>query len=414
MQVLEAACAQLISEVNGWAERLYKSLLAGDDLHRFLETGSDLIHMPIVMFDAGFHVIGYHIGENPKTHDFEMVLGLGYAPPEYMAQERMRNMERKVLESDSAIVGHGIEDVSTYNIYRGHKIDGRFAALTMIFCGYQQPQPYFMELCEMFFEAADIYIRLHEKNTRPLNFLYENLLVSLMQAEQYPEAELAAQLKYIHFSGEGIFTLVTFDFGAGDQAYTYLCGLLQKYFPDLYFFVYKEKVRLLYRAEKKSGVYHHKATLSDVLNTVRSRLGEGYPAVYYISNPFEHIKELYYAGRQCDLLAAAAERAKAGSKIFFGEHLQETALSCLKQILPEKYLIPPVLKEIERYDRGNGTQLLETLRAYLKYGGNLSAAAEALQLHRNSVDKRIKKTELLFRLDLKDTKTLAALYGALL
>ena len=130
--------------------------------------------------------------------------------------------------------------------------------------------------------------------------------------------------------------------------------------------------------------------------------------------PLTIIPELYYAGRQCDLLAAAAGRAKAGSQIFFGEHLQETALSCLKQILPEKYLISPVLKEIERYDRENSTQLLETLRAYLKYGGNLSAAAEALQLHRNSVDKRIKKTELLFRLDLKDTKTLAALYGALL
>ncbi|WP_244977427.1 PucR family transcriptional regulator [Corynebacterium lizhenjunii] len=65
--------------------------------------------------------------------------------------------------------------------------------------------------------------------------------------------------------------------------------------------------------------------------------------------------------------------------------------------------------KIRRRDAEEGTQLAETLEAYLRCGGHVSRTAENLSTHRHTVRKRIALLEGLLELDLKDPLVAAEL-----
>lgn len=60
------------------------------------------------------------------------------------------------------------------------------------------------------------------------------------------------------------------------------------------------------------------------------------------------------------------------------------------------------LRKLEEYDHANGTYLQETLVAYYMNGFNISKAAEALFIHRNSLQYRLSKIEALLNMELDD------------
>ena len=54
-----------------------------------------------------------------------------------------------------------------------------------------------------------------------------------------------------------------------------------------------------------------------------------------------------------------------------------------------------VLGSVERWDLDHGTELLETLRAFLSNGGRWRATAAHLHIHHNTLRYRLRRVELL-------------------
>ena len=73
-----------------------------------------------------------------------------------------------------------------------------------------------------------------------------------------------------------------------------------------------------------------------------------------------------------------------------------------------------LLDPLRRYDREHHGDLVKTLSAYLRHGGNAVAAAGALYMHRNSMRYRLARIRALLALDLDDPDTRLALRVALL
>ena len=67
------------------------------------------------------------------------------------------------------------------------------------------------------------------------------------------------------------------------------------------------------------------------------------------------------------------------------------------------------LSMIETCDQQNGTELLKTVRAYLRCGGNMKAAADLLCVHKNTVFYRIGKLREELGVDLAKADTLSLL-----
>lgn len=61
------------------------------------------------------------------------------------------------------------------------------------------------------------------------------------------------------------------------------------------------------------------------------------------------------------------------------------------------------LKKLEEYDHANGTFLQDTLIEYYMNGFNIGKTAEALYIHRNSLQYRLRKTEEILEMTLDDT-----------
>lgn len=73
-----------------------------------------------------------------------------------------------------------------------------------------------------------------------------------------------------------------------------------------------------------------------------------------------------------------------------------------------------LLDPLRRYDREHHGDLVKTLSAYLRHGGNAVAAAGALYIHRNSMRYRLARIRALLAEDIDDPDTRLALRVALL
>jgi DNA-binding PucR family transcriptional regulator len=72
-----------------------------------------------------------------------------------------------------------------------------------------------------------------------------------------------------------------------------------------------------------------------------------------------------------------------------------------------------LLNPLERYDREHHGDLVKTLNAYLRHGGNATHTANALYLHRNSLRYRLARIQALTGLDPDDPDARLALQVAL-
>ena len=64
----------------------------------------------------------------------------------------------------------------------------------------------------------------------------------------------------------------------------------------------------------------------------------------------------------------------------------------------------PIMEKLLKQDEENETELAETLYAYLICERNISAAADYLYIHRNTMTYRLKKIESLVNIDYDDPK----------
>lgn len=77
-------------------------------------------------------------------------------------------------------------------------------------------------------------------------------------------------------------------------------------------------------------------------------------------------------------------------------------------------LIQNLLQPVLQYDQQHETSFLDTLTVYLEKDGNISAAAKALFLHRNTMIQRVNKIKELLQVQLDDPREILLLRLALL
>ncbi len=81
-----------------------------------------------------------------------------------------------------------------------------------------------------------------------------------------------------------------------------------------------------------------------------------------------------------------------------------TVWNCVRPQVNLLQLCHSAVLKLESYDRKNGTELMGTLHAYLSCNQNISEAATALYIHRNTLSKRIDRINDLISVDLGDAE----------
>lgn len=134
--------------------------------------------------------------------------------------------------------------------------------------------------------------------------------------------------------------------------------------------------------------------LSDMARRERWRVGSSYP--------FRGLGCLFESYQQAKM-AIEEERAEGTVRSCADFQLQYICSLVRKQTTAS--LFHPALGVLEAYDRENGTQLLETLAAWLIWERRQKETAVALKVHRNSVFYRLNQIQSLCELNLDDPQT---------
>lgn len=118
--------------------------------------------------------------------------------------------------------------------------------------------------------------------------------------------------------------------------------------------------------------------------------------------------------RQAQEALALARQVPAWGPILFFSDLGALRLLCELRDSPElEAFCHEQLGTLLAYDQAHGTELLSTLRAFFAHHGNISRAAEALHLHRNSLIYRLERIAEIAGTDLEEAEHRFALQLAL-
>ncbi|MFQ5961200.1 MAG: PucR family transcriptional regulator [Candidatus Methylomirabilales bacterium] len=133
-----------------------------------------------------------------------------------------------------------------------------------------------------------------------------------------------------------------------------------------------------------------------------------------VGAPVDDLIELHSSFHQA---AEALEFARAqglteGAVSFAELGMLHWLLQLPEEVLQGNLFFQAVLA-LATHDKSHGSQLLETLEAYLNSGGTATAAARQLNLHRNSLSYRLRRIEELIDVDLSRARDRFELYAAI-
>lgn len=125
-----------------------------------------------------------------------------------------------------------------------------------------------------------------------------------------------------------------------------------------------------------------------------------------VSHPAYRMRSLASRNGQAEKALELGLLLRGQENLFFYE--KYSIYHCLELCAGQVNLVQcchSAIIKLEAYDRKQGTELMETLHAYLSCHKSLGEAASSLHIHRNTLTKRLEKINDLATLDLEDNET---------
>ena len=174
---------------------------------------------------------------------------------------------------------------------------------------------------------------------------------------------------------------------------------LQRQFPEATAFLYGSQIKLVIHVYDQTT--QDALVLGDVAEFLRNN-----QMVAGVSQTAYHLRNLSGRHQQAMKALQMGLLLEGTGPLFLYDAY--SIYHCLELCAPQVNLLQlchsAVLK-LESYDRKNGTELMGTLHAYLSCNQNISEAATALYIHRNTLSKRIDRINDLISVDLGDAET---------
>lgn len=182
-----------------------------------------------------------------------------------------------------------------------------------------------------------------------------------------------------------------------------LVELLRSSLPGCTAFLYKNSVFAL--IESAEELTDFEAFLAPILPAMQQ-----YQLVLGISNELPGVLSLREGGYQARKALQLGEKLHPGQPYYrYGDYSLHHLLELGLRSEPVSAFCPPQLQKLARYCQENGSELLDTLRVYLRCGRSKTEAAQQLYVHVNTVKYRIAQIQSLTGLDLNDDETALSL-----
>lgn len=397
-----------------WDKSMHIAALEGKPLQELVDLSEDILEHPILVFDAGFDVLGYSKSIPEGNAFFVETVEHGYTVPKAMEQmKKMKLMSR--LMSGEPLVAPAAGDESKYNIYISFYNGRKLLGYAAVFCDVAEPEEGYLDVLKYFTSNLTFCLKRDYDKQRYGQMMYETFLVNLMNPAGLTDEQVKTQLDAIdNLTQYGRFVLGVFSF-TGEQKVPidFAARILEQNMWDVKVYIYEEQICLL-RVLGKDAVTTPVIVESETRNI--KRLLANYEFLFGISNVFYDILDLRYAHLQA-VTAMRFGRREGKQFCVYRDYYYHHMFSLLDEVMPVEHLKSEVYQQLQMYDETHRTSYLNMLMTYLACDCNATHAAQTLFVHRNTIRNAIQFVEEKWKIDLgnleeKKRLSLAAMIDA--
>ena len=376
------------------------ALMGCRSLQELLDTARRIVGNPLILADLTCHVLA-------MTEDESV------ADPRWIEITRERTVPSNILNiglyqsalrSDAPVMTTDSTGLSTVRCAVGQ--DGRLVGYLMSPCYNSAPTQEHLDLIRL---LGDLCMLRMQKDLHygeyPENML-EFFLADLLEGVITDEQRILDRSRFFHWNLQTPYRVMTIrPAGSGMAAGgDYLTldrhrDALHRLFPDATVFLYGCQIKMI------TPVYDHSTKDSMILHDLRE-ICSGRGLIAGVSQSSRRLRNLSSRNQQAMKALEMGTLLRGTGPLFLYDsysiyHCLEICASRMDLV----QLCHSAVLRLESYDRKNGTELLGSLHAYLSCHRNLSEAAAALFVHRNTLSKRLEKINDLIHVDFSDAET---------
>jgi len=381
-------------------EEIIEAVLRGENLDHLVEMVGLLLDNPVVIIGQSFEIVSYTRNFEVENELWQNAVKRGFITLEFGAT--LNNWDQFVHEGQAYIEFSKIDSQNKRRFYQITYQDCVIGYLNVLECNHsldEKEEEDYRFACKVI--AKELFLQ-KERYHPDLNIQDEDILLDLYYDRFKSKEHLFHRASHLDIYNHKIYQVITCDIS---QLISYnvetddLKNKLKGMFGDAVIIIVGHILVILLCGNLfKSDVRINKFLAQNKLE-------------FNVSNMFNELfdfKTYFLKAKEARLLKKYLKNKSR--VVFYNDIKLYESLSLALEKVDFMDLVDSRVIKIQLYDLVNGTNYLETIRAYLENEKSVQAVAESLYIHRNTVNYRIKKIKELFDINFDNYDQIVQLY----
>jgi hypothetical protein len=392
---------ELFAYYDVWYNSLLMAVINHKSMSDFLNIASKMLVNPLLVMNNNFGIIGTGgtILSSIKGTIWERVNVPGFVLEDFYTPEEIRKISLHVAQKSEQIIEFNPANDPAHftlgiNIWIDDKLYGAIGSVDMnkpFTEGQKETFVIIAKVLKMYFQNHSIYMRIAEDKT--------NWLDSLLNGVDISEDIIFNYLYKYQWKIDDNYCIVTFT--TPEDLKIPIISILDikqinELFPEALVSVFDESIVMIIRCVDKQRLNEKKKQQLEqfLKKDIVLRCG-----VSMVFNNFLHLRYYYI---QSKFAASQCKPTLDSAICFYEEYQADHVLNALSQGADLRCFCHPGILSL--WESGNESQrdLVQCLYYYFLNGRNLSSAAEAINIHRNTLIYRLTKAEEILNIDIKN------------
>jgi len=392
----------LFASVDGWYNSLLMAVINHKPIDTFLNIASQKLANPILVMNNNLSIISVagSITGNTKGTIWEKVNVPGFVLDNFYTTEEIHKISLHIEQKSEQIISiHPANDPAHstmgVHIWIDGKLYGAIGTVDMnepFTDGQKEILVIIAQALKMYFQNHSIYMQIAENRV--------NWVDSLLDGVDISQDIISNYLYRFQWKLDDYFCVVTFT-TSSDLKIPIISILdlkqLNDIFPDALISIYDEHIVIIMRcADKQQPHGKKKQQLEQFLKKdIMLRCG--------ISMVFNNFMQLSHYYTQSKFAASQSKPSLSPEICLYEDYHSEHVLHTLSLGASLRCFCHPGILSL--WESGNESQreLIFCLYHYFLNGRNISATADAIHIHRNTLIYRLGKAEEFLNIDIKQT-----------
>lgn len=389
--------------VESHINQLYHALYSGHGLKDIVTAAERFLNHPVSVCDASYNIIETSSMMDRMPYGIERNSSRTFLTASEVESLKRLHIESQIYENKNAFLCRTADHPDSNWIFCAIRIQNVMAGYVAVCLEANiEASPYELRMTTVLADVCAIEMQKHDFFITRSGMKYENFLIDLLEGRFHDVNMISSRLELLDRKFCSFFCLVVLTCMEPHDSNLFnkrQMSTLRTVYTNSMSVVYNDAIVLFLNQEKP-------ILLNETFTGPLQEFAERNHMKAAFSQPFRDILKIHSFYHQALHTMELGESFQNGKSLFFSSDLlpqflfSYTDYTCLEDGIHHH------LKQLMDHDRENHTELIPTLRAYLKHDRNAAQAAAALHIHRSTFFYRMKKIEELLDISTTDSHLL--------